>query len=215
MLKNQAVIALIGLAALETLFAAMARLGDLKLHVIETIVLALAAGVVYFVALYALEHTRKSRRALADPGRRAALSPDTVPAAAFAFHRPVPLPLGRPRPKRGLEPLRDQRRSTRACIAARSELGRHAGPEVPAIYPPLAELIFRATARITHEPGRLQAAVPAGRPAGGGDAGWVAAVESAGGTTSWLCTPGVRWSLSNSPPAATATRSPSRFWSLR
>src|SRR5271169_1947097 len=63
MLKNQAVIALIGLAALELEFAAMARLGDLKLHVIETIILALAAGAIYCVALYALEHSPENRAA--------------------------------------------------------------------------------------------------------------------------------------------------------
>ena len=51
----QTAIALVALLALEGLFAAMARLGDLKLHAIETIALALAAGVVYIVALYALE----------------------------------------------------------------------------------------------------------------------------------------------------------------
>src|SRR5579872_6682313 len=35
----------------------MSLVGDLKVHVIQTIALALAAGIVYFVSLYALEHS--------------------------------------------------------------------------------------------------------------------------------------------------------------
>ena len=65
----------------------MARLGDLKIAVIETIALALAAGVVYFIALYALEHSAKTRPALwLIVAGRSDLSPDTVLAPAFAFH---------------------------------------------------------------------------------------------------------------------------------
>ncbi len=153
MLKNQAVIALIGLAALETLFAAMARLGDLKLHVIETIILALAAGAVYCVALYALEHC---------PEHRAAFW--LVLAGALLFRltlAPLPPTLstdmyryrwdGRvqnagwnPYSLNALDPrLKSLRDSTWAGMP---------GPEVPAIYPPLAELIFRGTARLTQSP---------------------------------------------------------------
>ena len=153
MLKNQAVIALAGLAALETLFAAMARLGDLKLHVIETIILALAAGAVYCVALYALEHSREHRAAfwLILAGAllfRLTLAPlpPTLSTDMYRYRwdgrvqnagwNPYAINALDPR----LAPLRD---STWAGMP---------GPEVPAIYPPLAELIFRGTARITHSP---------------------------------------------------------------
>jgi alpha-1,6-mannosyltransferase len=153
MLKNQAVIALIGLAALELEFAAMARLGDLKLHVIETIILALAAGAIYCVALYALEHSREHRAAFW-----------LILAGALLFRltlAPLPPTLstdmyryrwdGRvqnagwnPYSVNALDPrLKSLRDSTWAGMP---------GPEVPAIYPPLAELIFRGTARITQSP---------------------------------------------------------------
>src|SRR5437763_9784593 len=60
----QTAIALAGGFALEILFGLMAGLKDLKLHVIETIVLGLTAGIVYCILLYALEHSRESRAAL-------------------------------------------------------------------------------------------------------------------------------------------------------
>src|SRR5437899_8950763 len=62
-IASQTAAAIAGALALEALFAFMARLGDLKLEIIEVIALALAAGIVYFIALYALEHSAKSRPA--------------------------------------------------------------------------------------------------------------------------------------------------------
>src|SRR5690349_14590526 len=61
---SQTSIATSGAIALEALFALMARLGDLKTEVIATIALALAAGIVYFLALYLLEHSAKTGAAL-------------------------------------------------------------------------------------------------------------------------------------------------------
>jgi alpha-1,6-mannosyltransferase len=153
MLKGQARIAWIGLAALEILFAAMARLGDLKAHVIGTIVLALAAGVVYCLALYALEHSAENRAAfwLILAGAllfRLTLAP-LPPSLSTDMYRyrwdgrvqnagwnPYVIPPQDPR----LAPLRDTNWSGMP------------GLEVPAIYPPLAELIFRETARIFRGP---------------------------------------------------------------
>ena len=60
----QLLIALIAIVALEAVFAAMARLGDLSVHIPEFMALALGAGVLYFVALYALDHTRDDRAVL-------------------------------------------------------------------------------------------------------------------------------------------------------
>jgi alpha-1,6-mannosyltransferase len=56
MLTRQPLAALVGLALLEALFLGMACLGNLEQHVIETILLAFTAGIVYFLALYLLEH---------------------------------------------------------------------------------------------------------------------------------------------------------------
>src|SRR4029077_15089341 len=63
LIASQTAAAIGGAVALEALFASMARLGDLKTQVIETIALALAAGIVYFIALYVLEHSAKTRPA--------------------------------------------------------------------------------------------------------------------------------------------------------
>jgi len=62
--SSQFIIALIAIAALEAVFVAMARLGDLSVHIPEFMALALGAGVLYFVALYALEHTPENRAVL-------------------------------------------------------------------------------------------------------------------------------------------------------
>src|SRR5713226_9371337 len=62
--STQAIVALIAMIALEAVFAAMARLGDLADHVPEFMALALGAGVLYFIVLYGLEHTRDSRAVL-------------------------------------------------------------------------------------------------------------------------------------------------------
>jgi hypothetical protein len=59
--KTQVYIALAAIVLLEILYGAMQRLGDLKLRVIEFIVLALAAGVIYLSALYALERAGEHR----------------------------------------------------------------------------------------------------------------------------------------------------------
>ena len=77
----------------------MARLGDLSIHIPEFMALALGGGVLYFIALYALEHTRDNRAVLwlVLLGALAfRLTP--VSAAAVALDRSLPLPLGRPRP---------------------------------------------------------------------------------------------------------------------
>jgi len=63
-IEPQVLIALVCIVALEGVFAAMARLGDLSLHIPEFMALALGGGVLYFIALYALEHTRDNRTVL-------------------------------------------------------------------------------------------------------------------------------------------------------
>ena len=63
-ISPQVLIALVAIVALEAVFAAMARLGDLSVHIPEFMALALGGGVLYFIALYALEHTRDNRAVL-------------------------------------------------------------------------------------------------------------------------------------------------------
>ena len=63
-LQPQILVALIAIVALEAVFAAMARLGDLSVHIPEFMALALGGGALYCIALYALEHTRDNRAVL-------------------------------------------------------------------------------------------------------------------------------------------------------
>ena len=105
----------------------MARLGDLSIHIPEFMALALGAGVLYFIALYALEHTRDNRAVLWIVLLGAlAFRLTLFPLPAVAFHRPAPLPLGRPRPERGLESLCRGADRPAPCAAARSGLVRDA-----------------------------------------------------------------------------------------
>ncbi len=139
--------------ALEAVFAAMARLGDLADHIPEFIALALGAGVLYFIVLYGLEHTRDSRAVLwlvllGALAFRLTLFP-YPPSLSTDVHRyrwdghvqnagwnPYVLAPTDPR----LAPLRDP---GWAVMPA---------PEIPTMYPPLSELVFRATWRVLPGP---------------------------------------------------------------
>jgi hypothetical protein len=151
--NTQSIIALIAIAALEAVFAAMARLGDLSLHIPEFMALALGAGVLYFVALYALEHTPENRAVLwlvllGALAFRLTLFP-YPPSLSTDVHRyrwdghvqnagwnPYAVAPTDPR----LAPLRDP---GWAVMPA---------PEIPTMYPPLSELVFRATWRVLPGP---------------------------------------------------------------
>jgi alpha-1,6-mannosyltransferase len=155
--RPQAAAALAGLAALEAIFAALRRLGDLKVHVIETIALGLAAGVVYFVALYALEHSPERRAAswLVLAGAllfRLTLAP-LEPTLSDDIHRyrwegavqqagwnPYAVPPADPR----LAPLRDS--------LGPSHWAAMPGHEIRTIYPPVSELVYRLTWRVLPGP---------------------------------------------------------------
>ena len=149
----QSIIALIAIAALEAVFVAMARLGDLSVHIPEFMALALGAGVLYFVALYALEHTPENRAVLwllllGALAFRLTLFP-YPPSLSTDVHRyrwdghvqnagwnPYAVAPTDPR----LAPLRDP---GWAVMPA---------PEIPTMYPPLSELVFRATWRVLPGP---------------------------------------------------------------
>jgi alpha-1,6-mannosyltransferase len=151
--STQGIIALVAVVALEAVFTAMARLGDLADHIPEFIALALGAGVLYFVALYGLEHTRENRAVLwlvllGALAFRLTIFP-YPPSLSTDVHRyrwdghvqnagwnPYAVAPTDPR----LAPLRDP--SWTVMPAS----------EIPTMYPPLSELVFRATWRVLPGP---------------------------------------------------------------
>ena len=152
-LEPQQLIALVAIVALEAIFAAMARLGDLSIHIPEFVALALAGGVLYVIALYALERTRENRAVLwlvllGALAFRLTLFP-YPPSLSTDVHRyrwdghvqnegwnPYAVAPTDPR----LAPLRDP-----------GWYGMPV-PEIPTMYPPLSMLIFRATWRLLPDP---------------------------------------------------------------
>ena len=158
-LPPQALIALVAIVSLEAVFAAMARLGDLSIHIPEFMALALGGGVLYVIALYALEHTRDNR---------AVLWLVLVGALAFRltlFSQPPSLSTDLHRYRwdgmvqnEGWNPYAVAPTDPR--LAPLHAQGRPAAagwyvmpvPEIPTMYPPLAQLVFRATWRFLPDP---------------------------------------------------------------
>lgn len=149
----QFLIAIVTIIAVEAAFAAMARLGDLSIHIPEFMLLALGCGVLYFIAVYALEHTRDDRAVLwlillGGLAFRLTLFPHP-PSLSTDLYRyrwdgrvqnegwnPYAIAPADPR----LAPLRDYGWSVMPV------------PEIPTMYPPLAQLVFRATWRLLPDP---------------------------------------------------------------
>jgi len=146
--RAQLGVALAALTVLGAIFEALRRLGDLKLYVVETIALALAAGVLYFAALYALEHTREHRATLwlVLAGAllfRTLLAP-LVPSLSTDLHRYRWDGLVQ---QAGSNPY-SVRPDDLRLASLRGRLGAVAweampGRELPTIYPPLTEHVFR------------------------------------------------------------------------
>ena len=152
-IEPQILIALVAIASLEAVFAAMARLGDLSVHIPEFMALALGGGVLYLIALYALEHTSDRRVVLwlvllGGLAFRLALFPQP-PSLSTDLHRyrwdghvqnegwnPYAVAPTDPR----LAPLRDPGWYVMPV------------PEIPTMYPPLSQLVFRATWRFLPGP---------------------------------------------------------------
>ena len=150
--RAQLVIALAALATLGALFEALRRLGNLKLYVVETIALALAAGVIYIAALFLLEHSREHRATLW-----------LVLAGAVLFRAllaPLPPTLSTDINRYRWDGLVQQagynpytvRPNDPQLAPLRQKLGPGAwdgmpGHETPTIYPPLTEQLFRLTWR--------------------------------------------------------------------
>jgi hypothetical protein len=144
---------------LEVFFVILLRLGDLKLYVVETIAVGLMAGSVYLLFLYLLEH-----------------SPDSGSAAWFILGAAVlfrltlfPLPptlsddLYRYRwdgriQQLGYNPYAHPPDDPALAHLRDAEWERVAGREIPTVYPPLIQLVFRATYRIL--PGTIAFKLP-------------------------------------------------------
>ena len=150
---SQTQAALGGMIALEILFYALYRLGNLKAHVIETVAIALGAGVLYFLALYGLEHATESRAAFW-----------LILAGAVLFRLTL-LPLvptlsddlyryrwdGRMQ-QAGWNPYALKPDDPRLQALREPGEPKLPGNDVPTIYPPLAELTFRAASRFLPTP---------------------------------------------------------------
>ena len=133
---------------LEALFVLMARAGDLKAEVIETIALALAAGVVYFIALYVLEHSAKSRTAFWIILAAAVLFRLTL----YSLTPSLSTDIQRYRwdgrvQNEGWNPYALAPNDPRLGYLRDPGYAVMPGPEIPSMYPPLSQLVFRAGAR--------------------------------------------------------------------
>ena len=150
---RQPAIALAGFAALEAIFYFMYRLGDLKLYVVETIALALGAGVIYLIVVCAFEHTAESRLtlwlvlagALAFRSTLLPLAP-TLSDDLYRYQWDARVQLA------GLSPYVVAPSDPRAVPIRGRDWRRIAGPDIPTVYPPLTELFFRAVGAFSLEP---------------------------------------------------------------
>jgi alpha-1,6-mannosyltransferase len=142
--RPQALAALAGLVVLEALFFGLGRLGNLEQHVVEVIALALVAGIVYFLALFLLEHTGESSAAfwlilVGAIAFRLTLLP-LVPTLSNDIYR---YRFDGYVQHAGLNPYLvrpDEARFARPSGPPGESLPGH---DIPTIYPPLAELVYR------------------------------------------------------------------------
>jgi hypothetical protein len=151
--RPQTFIALGGIAALELCFALLRRLGNLELYVVETIAIAFAAGVIYFIVLYCLEHSSESRAtlwlilagAVLFRLTLAPLSP-TLSEDIFRYRWDGLVQ------RAGWNPYAVRPEDPR--LKALHNPAEPAGPghDIPAIYPPLSELTFRIAGRYLPSP---------------------------------------------------------------
>jgi alpha-1,6-mannosyltransferase len=157
--QPQILIALIAIIALEAVFAAMARLGDLSIHIPEFMALALGAGVLYFIALYALEHTSENRAVL----WLVLLGALAFRLTLFPYPPSLSTDIYRYRwdgqvQSAGWNPYKvaptDPRLAPLRAPGQPAAAGWYVmpAPEIPTMYPPLSELIFRATWRVLPDP---------------------------------------------------------------
>src|SRR5437879_10223635 len=148
-IASQSATALGGAIALEVLFSLMARLGDLKVEVSETIALALAAGIIYFIALYGLEHSAKTRPAFWIILAGALLFRLTL----YSLTPSLSTDIQRYRwdgqvQKAGWNPYGLAPNDPRLAHLRDPGWAIMPGPEIPSMYPPLSQIVFRFGARL-------------------------------------------------------------------
>src|ERR1051326_4457763 len=148
-LTSQTSMAIASAFVLEALFAFIARLGNLKAEVIETITLALAAGVVYLIALYVLEHSRESRTALWIIVAAAVLFRLTLYSLTPSLSTDIERYRWDGRVQNaGWNPYALAPNDPRLAYLRDPGWAVMPGPEIPSMYPPLSQLVFRLDARL-------------------------------------------------------------------
>jgi hypothetical protein len=151
--QPQAIAAFVGLAVLEAAFEAMRRLGDLKLHVVATIALGLAAGIIYFVVLFTLRRLNEDRATfwLVLAGAlvfRLTLAP-LEPSLSTDIHR---YRWDGHVQQAGWNPYLVRPEDPRLASLRNPDWSAVPGRETPTVYPPVAELIYRWTWRLLPGP---------------------------------------------------------------
>ncbi len=148
--RTQVYIALAGVVALEILFGAMHRLNDWKLHAIEFIALGLAAGAAYLVALYALEHAGEHRAAfwvILAGGLlfRLTLAPlePSLSTDLYRYRWDGHIQAA------GWNPYAVRPDDPRLTALRDAHWAEMPAPDMPTIYPPVAELVFHLAWRLT------------------------------------------------------------------
>jgi alpha-1,6-mannosyltransferase len=156
---RQFLIAIVAIIALEAVFAAMARLGDLSIHIPEFMALALGAGTLYMVALYALEHSSENRAVL----WIILLGGLAFRLTLFPYPPSLSTDIQRYRwdghiQTAGWNPYAIA--PTDARLASFRDPGWYVmpAPEIPTMYPPLSELVYRLPWRVL--PGAIGFKVP-------------------------------------------------------
>ena len=151
--RSQTAIAIAGLIVLEILFAVLYRFGNLEAHVIGTIVIGLTAGIVYVIVLYALEHLPHQRAALwiillGALFFRLTLLPlvPTLSSDPYRYHWDGQIQLA------GYNPYLVTPDTLKIGTRATPLGHRLSAHDMPNIYPPLAELVFRGAARFLPGP---------------------------------------------------------------
>jgi alpha-1,6-mannosyltransferase len=149
---RQVLIVLLGAVCLEPLYLWLHHLRDLEVHAIETITAGLGAGIIYVIIVYALEHSGEKGIVIwvvvaAGLLFRVTLWPlaPTLSNDLYRYRWDGRVQLAGYNPylvhpsDPALAGLRDPRN--------RNEM-RMPAVEIPTIYPPLAEILFRETARV-------------------------------------------------------------------
>lgn len=146
--KLQALFALAGLIILEVPFGILYHFGNLETHIVGAIAAGLGGGVIHVVALYALEHSRPHRATIwiVIGGAllfRLTLLPlvPTLSNDPYRYHWDGQMQLA------GYNPYIVSPNTLARGIRATPTGHRLPAHDMPNIYPPLMELLFRVDAR--------------------------------------------------------------------